>query len=152
MERKKRRWIMRNSKYQEFHLCELCLRIDWTFLVGQRITCLGNNLPPSSLERTLISVSRDHIEGIKIWNIRCELGTWKKIFFSLITWCDGRHLKNMKVIFDQKTQVMGSLKFFSCKVFMYVASARTLWGWANTGTGCPERLWRLHPWWWASPG
>jgi len=22
----------------------------------------------------------------------------------------------------------------------------SLWGWSNTGTGCLERLWSLHPW------
>lgn len=135
------------SKYQEFPLCELCCRIDWAFMGRQRIPCLGNNLPPSSFERPLISVSRDQIEGINVWHIRCELGTWKKIFFSIITLCDGGHLKNMKVRFDEKTQVMGSLKFSYCKVCMHLTSARMMWGSSNTGAGCLERLQGFHPWW-----
>lgn len=118
----------------------------------QRISRLGNNLPPSSLERPLISVSRDQIEGINILHISCELGTWKKIFFSIITSCDGGHLKNTKVIFDEKTQGTGNLKLFYCKVCVHITSARMLWEWSDTGTGCPGRLQRLHPWWWAGPG
>jgi len=26
------------------------------------------------------------------------------------------------------------------------------WGWWNTGTGCPERYWRPHPWKHSRPG
>lgn len=41
----------------------------------------------------------------------------------------------------------GSWKFF----FKHKKHIFLLWRWSNTESGCPERLWNLHPWWYSKP-